>query len=295
MSYWITPQYPPEHTGIAVLPKFKDSAKGIAVDDRVAIYEVFRNTDDERYRETKGAKAIVALAEITRILSNRDGKWLVIADIKIIAKQGQCPLKQLHQIVSEIKATKDSTFIYKCSGRVIQIDREEFEKIGSFFKDYISDENTKPTEDLMDIYPEEILKAIPEPYSEAPRKTEWTKTKGGSKVKVNPGIAKRRLIIADYKCEIDNAHVTFTSHTTKRNYVESHHLVPLGVQKEFGENSLDHEANILALCPNCHRQLHHAILNEKKQIIKELYELRVKELEKAAIKLALGKLISYYQ
>jgi len=49
----------------------------------------------------------------------------------------------------------------------------------------------------------------------------------------NLAYAKFALEKASYLCEIDNEHMTFISNSSKNQYVEAHHLVPLKVQDEF--------------------------------------------------------------
>ena len=75
-------------------------------------------------------------------------------------------------------------------------------------------------------------------------------------------IPKKAIILAKYKCEYDDTHMYFTAKTTGENYVEAHHLVPMEFQNQF-EKSLDVEANIISLCPLCHKKVHHATFDEK--------------------------------
>ncbi len=91
---------------------------------------------------------------------------------------------------------------------------------------------------------------------------------------------KRRSIIKDqvihasrFSCECDLAHTSFTSKATLRRYVEGHHLIPLQRQALF-PYSLDVYANVVSLCPNCHRLLHLAIKAEKKYYLDKLFESR---------------------
>lgn len=65
-------------------------------------------------------------------------------------------------------------------------------------------------------------------------------------------IKKQSIEAADYMCELNNAHTTFISASTKHQYMEGHHAIPLMKQDLFC-NSLDVYANIVCLCPICHR------------------------------------------
>ena len=106
-------------------------------------------------------------------------------------------------------------------------------------------------------------------------------------------IPKKAIILAQYKCEFDELHLYFNSKTTQNNYVEAHHLIPMEFQNEFLK-SLDVEANLISLCPVCHKQVHHAAFDEKKQILELLYKKRKDRLKKCKIDISMQKLFSYY-
>ena len=67
-------------------------------------------------------------------------------------------------------------------------------------------------------------------------------------------------------------------------------LIPMKLQAEV-KNSLDVPANLISLCPNCHRRFHHAIDKENKSLIVEFYEKRKKALKKFAIDIGVDKLL----
>lgn len=107
-------------------------------------------------------------------------------------------------------------------------------------------------------------------------------------------ISAAALDSAEHRCEIDPHHRTFISNRSHLNYVEAHHFVPLEFQDEF-EFSLDVPENILALCPNCHRQFHHATAAFKKPLIERCYERRKELLHSRGIALTLNKVLSLYE
>ncbi|MFC6039278.1 HNH endonuclease [Paenisporosarcina macmurdoensis] len=109
----------------------------------------------------------------------------------------------------------------------------------------------------------------------------------------NIDTSKRAVMEANYKCEFNDNHLSFTSNTTGRNYVEAHHLIPMKFQMEF-KKSLDVEANIVPLCPLCHKAVHHASLEEKEPIIRALYLARKDRLQNCEIGIDYKDLISYY-
>lgn len=71
-------------------------------------------------------------------------------------------------------------------------------------------------------------------------------------------IAKQRFELAKYKCEFDPAHELFISRSKNFPYLEAHHLIPMKAQDLFPEQTLDTTENVFALCPRCHRAIHHA-------------------------------------
>jgi len=109
----------------------------------------------------------------------------------------------------------------------------------------------------------------------------------------NSDTSKRAIMDANYMCGFEETHLSFTSNTTGRNYVEAHHLIPMEFQVEF-KKSLDVEANIIPLCPLCHKAVHHASFEEKEPIIRALYMARKDRLQNCEIGIDYKDLISYY-
>jgi len=120
----------------------------------------------------------------------------------------------------------------------------------------------------------------------------------GKYVEKNPGITKRALEDANYMCEFDNNHKTFFTNKGYQ-YMEGHHLIRCTIeisQKiwEKYKKNIDTEANIVSLCPNCHRQIHFGNKNEKLKILTMLYKSRYMELEKYGISMSLNELKNIY-
>ena len=67
----------------------------------------------------------------------------------------------------------------------------------------------------------------------------------------NSAIALQR---ANYTCEHDPSHYTFIRKKDGTNYTEVHHLIPMCFQGRFKDASLDHPANIVSLCSQCHNE-----------------------------------------
>lgn len=73
-----------------------------------------------------------------------------------------------------------------------------------------------------------------------------------------------------YRCEINKNHSSFLSRSNKQPYMEGHHIIPMNKQPEFN-CSLDIYANIMCLCPNCHKQLHLGEDQERITILKKIF------------------------
>ena len=96
------------------------------------------------------------------------------------------------------------------------------------------------------------------------------------------------LVAADYKCEIDPSHKTFISSKTHHLYAEGHHIIALNKQGSI-PRSLDIYANIICLCPLCHRFLHFGTIQDKQPVVKMLYDQRANRLAQSGIRLSQGE------
>lgn len=84
----------------------------------------------------------------------------------------------------------------------------------------------------------------------------------------DPDVRRRVLMRANGKCEWCGT-LGFTMHDGKI-YLETHHVVPLG------EGGQDSDGNVVALCPNHHREAHHGANRQtlRKRFIQRLRHLR---------------------
>ena len=87
------------------------------------------------------------------------------------------------------------------------------------------------------------------------------------------------------QCEIDANHKTFITRRNDEPYLEGHHLIRMEHQDSF-EKSLDVYANIIGLCPNCHRQLHLGKKDEIRSILKPIYDFRAGRLARSGLELS---------
>ncbi|MEG0158333.1 MAG: hypothetical protein RR688_03050 [Carnobacterium sp.] len=102
--------------------------------------------------------------------------------------------------------------------------------------------------------------------------------------------AKKR---GNWLCEFNPVHKTFINIKNNKPYVEAHHLIPMAAQAYY-ENTIDFADNIVCLCPTCHSRIHHAIQNEKKEMIVELFKKRESFYSNYGIKIDIKLLLSFY-
>lgn len=102
---------------------------------------------------------------------------------------------------------------------------------------------------------------------------------------------------ANYQCELNNNHQSFISKKTNKKYMESHHLVPLSAYStgEFEDTELDRVANIISLCPSCHRLIHNGKDENVHEKLSILFQARKKRLTNAGINISLVELQELYQ
>lgn len=75
--------------------------------------------------------------------------------------------------------------------------------------------------------------------------------------------------------------------------MEAHHLIPMFSQVDF-EISLDFPENIICLCPNCHMEIHHANVVDRRIVISKLYENRKERYKDLGLDITLQELLRYY-
>lgn len=109
-------------------------------------------------------------------------------------------------------------------------------------------------------------------------------------------LKKIAKINAKNKCECESAEGCkyFTAKETGQTYLEIHHLIPREFTNDYNE-SIETLENYVALCPNCHRKIHHAVDNERKHLIRILYSERQKRLQNAGFEIELDKMFEYYR
>lgn len=114
-----------------------------------------------------------------------------------------------------------------------------------------------------------------------------------TKFKRNLKVSAFALQEAQFCCEVDSNHRTFTAKRSGKNYMEAHHLIPLSLQNKFSTN-LDTPENIVSLCPNCHKLVHLGIFSDKKDLLLNLFKKRMNQLKKYGINLSETEFLSFY-
>lgn len=103
--------------------------------------------------------------------------------------------------------------------------------------------------------------------------------------KRQPIIKLQSLESASYLCEIDRSHTTFIAANTGKQYMEAHHIISLHRQDQFSAG-LDVHANVMCLCPICHRLLHYGRSRDKTNYLEMIYHSRKNRLANCGIRLS---------
>ena len=120
-----------------------------------------------------------------------------------------------------------------------------------------------------------------------------TSNSGGKSFVRSPAVAANAIRAAQFICEIDPTHWTFSSKAKKQRYVEAHHLIPISQQNLF-DVSLDVVANVVSLCATCHRMMHFGVPEEKKSYLLSLLRQRKAKLREKAIEVKDNDFLQFY-
>lgn len=134
-----------------------------------------------------------------------------------------------------------------------------------------------------------------EDEDEEPQLASDASTSTTKKHKRKAKLAKKAIHKGDYKCQVNNEHQTFVSGATKKPYLEAHHLVPVSLNgtDEF-KYELDVIANIIPLCPTCHRAIHFGDAGTKKELLQKLLQKQQEKLKNKKIVVSLERLLQIY-
>lgn len=122
---------------------------------------------------------------------------------------------------------------------------------------------------------------------------------GYQQVQRNAAIAKSVLKEMNFQCQINSDHITFKN--SKGNpYMEGHHLIPCTARNaetfwKKQDRNLDCQANIVSLCPTCHRKIHFGTTEDKLEMIETLYKQQINKLKQTGISVSLEDLKKLYE
>jgi 5-methylcytosine-specific restriction enzyme A len=252
---------------------------------------------EKRYKGQKPREKMLEVASKIRESLNYDNSLFPADDIELVANTSNAknymaahicgkyyPLNNLPEDEELVRDLEVMVGLY------VQLEKLIFGKsIEEALDYYLNLDEIEDTQFLSDVLITNPAKTVTKPHK-IPDKV----FKNGREVsKRDPSIAKEALQNKSFLCEVDVNHLTFKSNLTNENFVEAHHLIPMNSQKNFSW-SLDVPGNIVSLCPNCHREIHHANIKERKKLIKLLYKKRYSELENYGISINLDDLYDSY-
>jgi hypothetical protein len=146
---------------------------------------------------------------------------------------------------------------------------------------------------------EDIDYSEPDDLPEYLKKPVFTFNNNGKKVyKTFKEKKVKSFAIHSYYCSCHSEeHYYFTSHSTKKRYVEGHHMIPMEYQNEYWNHNrinLDATINIVPLCPHCHQKIHKAVKFQRLDVIKKLFEKYESNLKILDPSIDLEKFASFY-
>ncbi len=149
--------------------------------------------------------------------------------------------------------------------------------------------------ELIKTYPKQEYKqeekTVDYKIHDEPKILERIVEKRGEEYRRDRTVVENALFASGYTCEGLCGCELFIRQDGKNNYTEGHHLIPLRFQPLI-EYSLDVEANVVSLCPRCHRLLHYG--QDKSQVLLTLYDKRIARLKMCRIAISYEKLLLLY-
>ncbi len=118
--------------------------------------------------------------------------------------------------------------------------------------------------------------------------------KGLSSYRRDPKVLRKAIENANGKCELNPNHTLFTSKNGKP-YLEGHHLIPMqycGNCYDKYHTNIDITQNIVALCCNCHSEIHHG--KNCNALVKDLFNKRQSDLANIGLKISQQELLDMY-
>ena len=173
------------------------------------------------------------------------------------------------------------------------------QKLFTYIKDFLNKKDVDDDDALFQLKVQNVdetsCSSIGDNSKEKPN---FASGKSSLEVTKSPTVSKHALIAAKYICAGNHGHVTFETSKGKP-YMEGHHLIPCtytNTQYFWNKQGLniDCQANIVCLCPTCHRQIHYGSNSVKRALIEKLYSVKKEELDSVGISISLDELLKFY-
>ena len=203
----------------------------------------------------------------------------------------------LDDVVDEIEDAEED---------ILASDSTDIDLIGDISSDDVDADEYDPYEDDsylndddQDTYVDEVdddIEVEPDSYTAE----DYTGSADGSNIhtnrpSTNPNLGKKAIKANHYSCIFstdNNPHETFIKPNGKP-YMEAHHLIPVVKQSLF-RKKLDTIANIVPVCPLCHRKLHHGRKPDVRKMLDTLLTMRKDALKQSGLEVTLDQLASFY-
>ncbi|MED0674545.1 DUF3578 domain-containing protein [Aneurinibacillus thermoaerophilus] len=216
------------------------------------------------------------------------GTHYTLEDLELKPEKLIRDLKSLQAVYNELELLIGHRSVEQFNDYLLLQDDSKFleeEAQEEQYQETVASVAKKITQNTMElISEEEEAEKRPEPVTDKSGRSHWPR---------DATLSAKALLLANYKCAYDSDHTSFISKATRRPFMEAHHLVPMKLQGEF-TYKLDKIANIISLCPTCHRMIHHGTDEDKEQILRKLFYERREKLESLGIEITFSQLKKAY-
>lgn len=171
------------------------------------------------------------------------------------------------------------------------ITKDKISELKELYKRFISQKFTELVKNRHKRALEKEKHNISSMVHDEPKRFEGTIEKWTEEYKRNRSVVDNALYAAGYLCEGECGCELFMRKDGMLYYTEGHHLIPLSFQALF-DYSLDVEANVVSLCPRCHKLLHYG--QEKEELLRTLYQKRIERLRICRIAISYEELLLLY-
>ena len=213
--------------------------------------------------------------KVTRGITDKSVSHYItgVNSINALLEKYDFPVKNVFNVASAVELEAVKTFL-ETNQEFLEKDSIGHNMYSVAFKHFyrfacVDNESFQKSITAMDI-------TVAKPKSIITTATQW---------KRNQIVITQAIEGANHRCEYNHDHHTFISRSSGKAYMEGHHLIPLKFQAKFG-CGIDVYANVVSLCPTCHRLMHFGRDTERTYMAEAFYESRVDRLAKSGIDLS---------